>query len=268
MNTLTRTTNINKKNLLSQNPVMKRLSKVEEKSSEHVTYQGVAKKCGFFVLMIIAGIAITFLTSILCGMTNGNNADYPMPFIVLMGVAALATLITPFIAIFSKKCTAVAGSIFCASIGIVYTSSALFVESYRNEILLALFVTIALFIALTLLFAMNIIKVTQKFRSTAYIALSAFLITGILLVVSLFIPALSGPVTAIMSNPLICIGISVISVIVASAFVLMDLQNIRDAVDNQIPKSYEWYGAFGIIFSVIWLFAEVLQLISSAKNAL
>lgn len=266
MNTLTSTANINKKNLLIQNPVMKRLSKVEEQSSEHVTYKGIAKKCGFFVLMIIAGIALTFLASILCGVTSVSSIAHPIPFLALIGVASLATLITPFIAIFAKKCTAVAGSIFCASIGIVYTSSALFVEAYRNEILLALFVTVALFGALTLLFALNLIKVTQKFKSVSYITLSALLLTGILLVVSLFIPALSGPVAAIIANPLISIGLSVISIMVASMFVLMDLQNVRDAVNNQVPKSYEWYGAFGIIFSVIWLFAEVLSLISKIKN--
>lgn len=266
MNTLTKTANINKKNLFIQNPIMKRLAKVKEQSSEHVTYKGIAKKCGFFVLMIIAGIALTFLTSILCGMTGASTAIYPIPFIALLGIASLATLITPFIAIFAKKCTAVAGSIFCASIGIVYTSSALLVESCRNEILLALFVTVALFGALTLLFALNIIKVTQKFKSVSYITLSALLLTGILLVVSLFVPALSGPVAAIMANPLISIGLSVISIMIASMFVLTDLQNIRDAVNNQVPKSYEWYGAFGIIFSVIWLFAEVLSLISKIKN--
>lgn len=266
MNTLTNTTRTNKKNFLIQNPVMKRLSEIKEESCDHVTYKGIAKKCGFFVLMIIAGIAIAFLTSIFCGMTNSTAEVYPLPFIALLGASVLATLITPFIAIFAKKCTAVAGSIFCASIGFVYTSSALLVEGCRNEILLALFVTVALFGALTLLFSLNLIKVTEKFRSVSYITLSALLITGILLVVSLFVPALSGPVTAIMANPVICIGLSVIGVIVASMFVLMDLQKVRDAVNNQIPKSYEWYGAFGIIFSVIWLFAEVLSLISNIKN--
>ena len=176
MSTLTNTAKFNKKNFLLQNPIMKRLSEVNEESCEHVTYKGIAKKCGFFVLMIIAGIALTFLTSILCGMTGATAPVYPIPFLALIGVATLSTLITPFIAIFAKKCTAVAGSIFCASIGVVYTSSALLVESYRNEILLALFVTVALFGALTLLFALNLIKVTQKFKSVSYITLSALLL--------------------------------------------------------------------------------------------
>ena len=266
MNTLTNTSKINKMSQLFQNPVMKRLSKVKEKSSDHVTYEGVAKKCGFFVLMIIAGIALTFLTNFLYGITSNSTSEYPLPLIVLTGIASLSVLITPFIAIFAKRGTPVAGSIFCACIGIIYSSSAIFIESYKNEILLALFVTIALFCALTLLFCMNIINVDKIFRSVSYIAVSALIITGILLVISLFIPALSGAVTAISSNPVLCIAISLVGVVVASMFVLMDLQNVKEAVDNQLPKSYEWYSAFGIIFSVIWLFAEVLQLISSGKN--
>jgi uncharacterized YccA/Bax inhibitor family protein len=50
-------------------------------------------------------------------------------------------------------------------------------------------------------------------------------------------------------------------------FILIDLQNVREAVENQVPKSYEWDGAFGIVFSVIWLFAEILQLLTSTKDA-
>lgn len=267
MNTLTNTSKINKNNFFIQNPVMKRLSNVKEESCDHITYKGIAKKCGLFVLMIIAGVAIAFLTSFLCNVTGGSEKEYPIPFLIMLGAATLATLVTPFIAIFAKKCTAVAGSIFCASIGIMYTSSALVIDGYKNELLLALFVTVALFGSLALLFSMNIIKVTEKFKSVAYITLSALLITGILLIISLFVPALNGPVKVIMSNPLLCIGLSVIGVIVASMFVLMDLQKAREAVNKRVPKSYEWYCAFGIIFSVIWLFAEVFQLISSVKDA-
>lgn len=264
MKTLT-TTN-NKKSFMIQNPVMKRLSKVTEESSDHVTYKGVAKKCGFFVLMIIAGVVLTFLANFFFGTPDSTSSDYPLPIMILMGIAALSTLITPFIAIFAKKCTAVAGSIFCASIGVIYTSSAIFIDGCRNEILLALIVTVALFVALALLFSMNKIQVNHKFRSTAYIALAVLVVASILLVVTSFIPALNGPVTALLSNPVLCIGFSILGVVLASMFVLMDLQNVKNAVDNHVPKSYEWSCAFGIVFSVIWLFVEVIQLVSNVKN--
>ena len=87
-----------------------------------------------------------------------------------------------------------------------------------------------------------------------------------MILVSVFIPALSGVATAIVSNPVWCIGIGLIGVIVASMFILVDLQNVKEAVNNKVPKFYEWDAAFGIIFSVIWLFAEVLSLISNIKN--
>ena len=266
---MTNTINTTKKDIknhIFKNPVMEKFSKIEEQSDQHVTYSGVAKKCGFFAFMIIAGIVLTFLTNFFCKLTNTFNGEYPLPVVVLAGVGTLAALITPFIAIFAKKTTPITGSIFCVSIGVIYSASAIFVDTYKNEILLAMFLTVALFVALTLLFACNIIKINQKFKSTAWVVLGTLLIAAIMILVSLFIPALSGVATAIVSNPVWCIGIGLIGVIVASMFILIDLQNVKEAVNNKTPKFYEWDAAFGIIFSVIWLFAEVLQLVTSAKS--
>ena len=266
MNNLTTTTRDNKKTNFFQNPVMKKFSKIQEQSEDHVTYNGVAKKCGFFVLMVIAGIALTFLTNFFCGLTSTFAGEYPLPVVTLAGLSALAFLVTPFLAIFAKKTTPVTGSIFCVSVGVMYSSAALFVDSFRNEILLAMVLTVALFTALTLLFSFIIIKPSEKLRSTLFIILGTMLIAALLMSIALFIPALNGPVTAIVTNPVWCIGISLIGVALASLFILSDLQNVKDAVNNNVPKFYEWDAAFGIIFSVIWLFAEIFQLLTNIKN--
>lgn len=267
MNTLT-TTKENAKGYFIQNPMMKKFSKINEQSDEHVTYRGVAKKCGFFVLMIIAGILLTFLTNFISTLSPISNVEYPLPVVALAGISLLGILITPFITIFAKKATPVAGSIFCVSTGVIYTSAALFVDSYKNEILLAMFLTVALFTALAILFYFNLITINQKLKSTVYMVFTSLLVAGVFLGISLFIPALNGAVTAIITNPVLCIAISLISVVVASIFVLIDLQNIKDAVNNNVPKNYEWDGAFGLIFSVIWLFAEILQLVTNIKDSI
>lgn len=257
-----------KQNLFFQNPVMKKFSKIQEQSDEHVTYRGVAKKCCFFVLMIIAGIVLTFFTNFLCGITNTFNDKFPLPVIALAGVSTLTLLVTPFIAIFAKKTTPVTGSMFCISVGVVYSTLALFIDTYRNEILLAMLLTVALFTALVLLFSLNLIKVNQKFQSVSYILLATMLIAAILLSIALFIPTLNGAVTAIVSNPLCSILFSLIGLAVAAMFILVDLQNVTEAVENNLPKFYEWDAAFGVIFSVIWLFAEILQLITNIKDGI
>ena len=265
MNTLVNVTRERKNDNMFQNPVMKKFAKVQEQSDEHVTYNGVAKKCRFFVLMIVAGIALTFLTNFFCRFTNSFAGEYPLPVVVLTGISALAFLITPFIAIFAKKTTPVSGSIFCVSVGVVYSSLALFIETYRNEILLAMFLTVALFAALTALVSFSLVKPNQKFKSTMYILLETLILTAVLMAVCSFIPALSGAVTAVITNPVWCIGVSLLGVMVASMFILSDLQKVREAVNNKVPKSYEWDAAFGIVFSLVWLFAEMLQLISNTK---
>ena len=70
-----KTTTKEKKNYFFQNPVMKKFTNIKEQSEDHVTYSGVAKKCGFFAFMIIAGIVLTFLTNFFCKLTNTTYSE-------------------------------------------------------------------------------------------------------------------------------------------------------------------------------------------------
>ena len=72
--------------------------------------------------------------------------------------------------------------------------------------------------------------------------------------------------TGLMDNAVINIGASVLMVIIASLFLLVDFDTIKHAVDDELPKKYEWYAAFGLAFSVIWLFFKILELLGKAKG--
>lgn len=62
------------------------------------------------------------------------------------------------------------------------------------------------------------------------------------------------------------IGFSVVVVVLASLNLLLDFQFIDDGVKRGLPKSYEWFGAFGILVTLVWLYIEVLRLLAKLKS--
>jgi uncharacterized YccA/Bax inhibitor family protein len=58
------------------------------------------------------------------------------------------------------------------------------------------------------------------------------------------------------------IGISVIGVCVSSLFLILDFNDIENAVDQEAPKSLEWTLSFGLLLTLIWMYLEILRLLS------
>ena len=83
----------------------------------------------------------------------------------------------------------------------------------------------------------------------------------------ILIPGTRPFVTSLKANMIINIGGSVIYIIIATLFLLVDFDTIRRTVDDGLPKKYEWWASFGLAFSVIWLFFKILELISKLKGS-
>ena len=65
---------------------------------------------------------------------------------------------------------------------------------------------------------------------------------------------------------LLTVLFSVLGIVVAAMFLLVDFDTIQTAVEARLPRKYEWIAAFGLAFSVIWLFLKVLDLILKLKD--
>lgn len=71
---------------------------------------------------------------------------------------------------------------------------------------------------------------------------------------------------AIHGTSMFGIGFSLFVVVLASANLVLDFQNIQVAADNRAPKYMEWYGAFGLLVTLAWLYIEVLRLLSKLRQ--
>jgi uncharacterized YccA/Bax inhibitor family protein len=72
--------------------------------------------------------------------------------------------------------------------------------------------------------------------------------------------------TAINGSGLMGIGFSVVVVIVAALNLVLDFDFIETGVRVGAPKYMEWYGAFGIIVTLVWLYLEILRLLSKLRS--
>jgi len=70
----------------------------------------------------------------------------------------------------------------------------------------------------------------------------------------------------IYSSGIIGIGFSVFVVVIAALNLVLDFDFIEKGAENGVPKYMEWYGAFGLIVTLIWLYFEILRLLSKLRN--
>jgi uncharacterized YccA/Bax inhibitor family protein len=70
----------------------------------------------------------------------------------------------------------------------------------------------------------------------------------------------------IHSSSLIGIGFSVFVVIIAALNLVMDFDFIEKGAENGAPKYMEWYAAFGLLVTLVWLYLEILRLLAKSRN--
>ena len=76
-----------------------------------------------------------------------------------------------------------------------------------------------------------------------------------------FIPFTQPMIAALRQNFVLSIVFGVIFIIIAALFLICDFNTIDHVVNDRLPKKYEWQAAFGLSFTVLWLYLKVLDLI-------
>lgn len=244
------------------NPFIKATAKNASNDGTKASFQGIISKGIFFVIAIAIGVAIEVLLNALPvkHIIYSNNMIANAPQLIGLAAASISLIVMPFIAYFVKSSVPITGSIFCISVGYAYTGYADVFVKYRSVILLALVVTIAVFAAIVLVYKSGIVKVNQKFASVATVLFATLIIASLIIAVCSFVPALSGVTALIKSSPLISIGLSAIGIVIATLYILTDIDKIHRSVENGVSESCEWTLAFSLVFSVIWLFMQVVDL--------
>ena len=262
----------NKNSFLASNPVLRRLNKVEERSEQNTaTFGGIAGKTVYFLLFCVVGILAQLIVAQYLAVGDTMNLNYKgfevtlytREVIVFAGVA-IAGVVFQLIAVFARATTPFTGALFCISQG-YFISFLIFkvLAVYQMEYLgaLALVITVLIVLIMAILYATGAIRVTKKFKMVMTTLFFTMIGTALVSVIGWLIPFTRQMVTAIQNNFVFSVVSSVIFIIIASLFLICDFDTIDHVVHDKLPKKYEWSAAFGLAFTVIWLYLKVLDLI-------
>ena len=141
--------------------------------------------------------------------------------------------------------------------------SAIFNAQYPGIVIQAVVATFAAMFSMLGLYRFGVIKCTDKFRSVIYIStISIAVLYLIQWIASFFHYGIPG----IFGSGTIGIGFSLIVVAIAALNLILDFDFIERGVNSMLPKDYEWYGAFGLMVTLVWLYIEILRLLAKIRE--
>jgi uncharacterized YccA/Bax inhibitor family protein len=148
--------------------------------------------------------------------------------------------------------------------GISAILNAAFAEKYPGLIMQAVGLTFGVAIAMFLLYNFRIIRATEKFKSVIF---TATLGIGIFYLLTMVLRLFGVNVGFMYDSSLLSIGISLFIVAIAALNLILDFDMIEQGAERGAPKFMEWYGAFGLLVTLVWLYLEILRLLSKLGSS-
>ena len=213
-----------------------------------MTLEGAVNKTGIGLFLIMTAAYFTW--------TN------PSPPIMIGG--AIGGLVIALVTIFKKTWAPFTVPIYAILEGLFLGGiSRFFEDSFPGIASQAIFLTLGILGALLLAYKSKIIKPTENFKLGIAAATGGiFLIYMINIIMGFF----GGGIPIIHESGMIGIGFSVFVVIIASLNLVLDFDFIEQGVERGAPKYMEWYGAFGLLVTLIWLYLEILRLLAKLQS--
>lgn len=232
-----------------------------------MTMRGTAWATGSLLLLLLMSAAYGWVSTgdpEIVQTIDGPAYNYTIPVMAWVGVGigvacVFGLMFRPRLAKFVAPIYALAQGFFVGAISKMYETF------YDGIVIQAVGVTLAVFATMLFLYGFRIIKVTDKFRRTVIFATMGIMVFyGISFVVSLFAGADS---LRFLSSPsLLGIGFSVVVSIIAAMNLALDFDFIERGEQMGLHRDYEWYGAFGLLVTIVWLYLEILRLLSKLRN--
>ena len=244
----------------SSNPVLNNKFMAALSGVETMTLQGSLRKIGFLLTLTIIS---AFATALVCFNAGENMFIYASIFSVGGCIVGLVLALITF-AMRPQNPVALM-SLYALFEGMLVGGMSVVMEAYYPGIVLqAAFGTVCITGTMYAMFASRIIRPTPMFNKV----IGGLVISIIFLYMTSFVLGMfSGyDVPFLHSSGPIGIGLTLFILIVASLTLISDFGFIEAGVKNGAPQNMEWYAAFGILISLIWIYIETLRLLSKLRT--
>lgn len=189
---------------------------------------------------------------------------FPNPLFIWGG--AIGGLIVVIISVFKKDKSPILAPLYAALEGLFVGGISYMYASMMNGIILqAVTLTFALLFLMLFIYKTGIIKVTNKFRVGVVMATGAVLMVYVL---SWILGMFGINIPFLHEGGMMGIGISLVIIGIACMNLLLDFDNFEKGEEHQMPRYMEWFFAMGLIITLVWLYLEILRLLSkfSSRN--
>jgi len=222
-----------------------------------MTLNGTVNKTAFLLVMTLAGALYTwnlFFAS--------NGTANLMPYILVGGIGGF---VVAMVTIFKKTWAPVTAPLYAGLEGVfIGAISAMFELRFPGIVMQAVGLTFGTLAALLMAYRSGLIKVTENFKLGVVAATGAiFLLYLVNMGMRLF--GFEG-MGFIHDSGLLGIGFSAVVVVIAALNLVLDFDFIEKGVEQNAPKYMEWYAAFGLLVTLIWLYLEMLRLLSKLQS--
>lgn len=218
-----------------------------------MTVRGTMNKLGFMLLLLMAGAFFTW-----------NKVDKGQSVNAFMWAGAIGGLVIALVMMFKKEWApylapayAILQGLFIGAISATY--NLVFQETMPNIITNAVGLTVGTAVAMFLLYNFRIIQATERFKSIVFTATAGI---AIFYLITMVLRMFGVNVAFMHDSSMLGIGISLFVVAIAALNLIMDFDMIEQGAAQGAPKFMEWFGAFGLLVTLVWLYLEILRLLS------
>ncbi|MFQ3334986.1 MAG: putative YccA/Bax inhibitor family protein [Candidatus Arcticimaribacter sp.] len=237
--------------LRSGNPVLSKSTFASaERITEKMTIEGTVNKTAISLFLLIGTGYLTF--------------EVMNP--ILLITCGVGGFIVAIITIFKKEWAPVTVPIYAIlEGGLLGGISYMYNTMYDGIVTNAIYLTIGILLSLLMTYRSGLIKPSENFK------LGIAAATGGIAIVYLinFVMGFFGSGMGVMStnnSSMISIGFSLVVIVIAALNLVLDFDFIEEGAEKGAPKYMEWYGAFGLLVTLIWLYLEILRLLAKLNS--
>lgn len=232
------------------------------------TFERVGHSSSADSMTVNGSIMKTFILGLVFILTSFIVMSYLPKFYGSLNAVMMASAIGAFfvgLIISFKPTTAPVLSVVYAVLEsvVVTVISIVLNQKYNGIVFEAVAYTMIAFFTMLILYRIGVIKATETFKSVIITATAAIAISYVVLFILSFFGIRP---EWFYGNSTLSIGINAVIIVVAALNLILDFDFIEKGSSMQMPKYMEWYAAFGLILTIIWLYLEILRILSKIKS--
>ncbi|MCB0998946.1 MAG: Bax inhibitor-1/YccA family protein [Acidimicrobiales bacterium] len=222
-----------------------------------MTVQGTATATGVLLVLLLASATVGWMAA-----PTYDTGETGFPALAIGGV--IVGLICAIVVHFKPMWARVLGPVYAVAEGFFLGVISKAYESYQDGVVVqAIGATVGVFAVMLFMYRTQIIKVTDRFKRIvigATLGLMAFYL------VSFVINIFGGDVSFFRSTSWLGIGFSLFAAGLAALNLALDFDFIEKGSKAGMPKAMEWFAAFGLLITLVWLYLELLRLLSKLNQ--